>query len=365
MSPTGAQRRAKALFAPVAKAWYRPLHCMHTTSGGRKRMAIHIRRREFVFTLGGAAAAWPLAARAQQAGKVHRIGFLGVFSYADYRPQVDGLLTGLRQLGYEEGKNIVIHYRWAEGEYGQLGKFAVELVKLNVDVLITHSTPGAMAAKQGTSTIPIVAYMGDPVAAGLVASLARPGGNLTGMTFFFAELCAKRVELIKEAMPTLTRLAVLINPANPSAAIAISDMQRTAGALGMALVPIEVKTRDDIALAIATVATRAQALVTIEDPLLISSAEQIARFALQNKIPMIGFKPQAEAGALMDYGVDLPSNYFHLASFVDKILKGTRPAELPIERAVKFEVIVNLKSAKALGIELPTSLLIRADKVIE
>jgi len=222
-----------------------------------------------------------------------------------------------------------------------------------------------MAAKQGTSTIPIVAYMGDPVAAGLVASLARPGGNLTGMTFFFAELCAKRVELIKEAMPTLTRLAVLINPANPSAAIAISDMQRTAGALGMALVPIEVKTRDDIALAIATVATRAQALVTIEDPLLISSAEQIARFALQNKIPMIGFKPQAEAGALMDYGVDLPNHYFHLASFVDKILKGTRPAELPIERAVKFEVIVNLKSAKALGIELPTSLLIRADKVIE
>jgi putative ABC transport system substrate-binding protein len=288
-----------------------------------------------------------------------------VFSYAEYRQQVDGLRAGLRRLGYEEDKSIVIHYRWAEGRYDRLDQLAAELVKLNVDVLVTHSTPGALAAKQATSTTPIVAYTGDPVAAGLVASLARPGGNLTGMTFFFAELCAKRVELIKEAMPTLAQVAVLLNPANSSAAIAISDMQRTAGALGMQLVPMEVKTRDDIAPAIARAATRAQALVTIEDPLLISNAEQIARLALQSKLPMIGFKPQAEAGALMDYGVDLLNNYFHLASFVDKILKGTPPAELPIERSVKFESIVNLKTAKALGIELPTSLLIRADKVIE
>jgi putative tryptophan/tyrosine transport system substrate-binding protein len=324
-----------------------------------------IRRRDFVILLGGAAAAWPLTARAQTSGKTYRIGFLGVFSYAEYRRQVDGLRTGLRQRGYEEDKNIVIHYRWAEGRYDRLAQLAAELVKLNVDVLVTHSTPGAQAAKQATSTTPIVAYMGDPVASGLVASLARPGGNLTGRTFFFAEVCAKRVELIKEAMPTLARVAVLLNPVNPSATIAISDMQRTASALGMELVPTEIKTLDDIAPAIATAATRAQALVTIEDPLIISNAEQIARFALQSKLPMIGFKPQAEAGALMDYGVDLTDNYFHLASFVDKILKGTPPAELPIERAVKFEVIVNLKTAKAIGIELPTSLLIRADKVIE
>jgi ABC-type uncharacterized transport system substrate-binding protein len=324
-----------------------------------------MRRREFIVFLGGAAAAWPLAARAQPSGKVYRIGFLGLFSYVEYRRQVDGLRTGLRQLGYEEGKNILIHYRWAEGRYDRLAQFAAELVKLNVDVLVTHSTPGALAAKQATSTTPIVAYSGDPVAAGLVASLARPGGNLTGMTFFFAELCAKRVELIKEAMPTLTRLAVLLNPANPSAAIAILDMQRTASALGIELVPMEVETRDDIAATIATVATRAQALVTIEDPLLISNAEQIAGLALQSKLPMIGFKPQAKAGAVMDYGVDISDNYSRLASFVDKILKGTPPADLPIERAVKFEVIVNLRVAKALGLELPTSLLIRADEVIE
>jgi putative ABC transport system substrate-binding protein len=324
-----------------------------------------MKRRQFITLLGGAAAAWPLAARAQTSGKTYRIGFLGVFSYAEYRRQVDGLRTGLRQRGYEEDKNIVIHYRWAEGRYDRLAQLAAELVKLNVDVLVTHSTPGTQAAKQATSTTPIVAYMGDPVASGLVASLARPGGNLTGRTFFFAEVCAKRVELIKEAMPTLARVAVLLNPVNSSATIAISDMQRTASALGMELVPTEIKTLDDIAPAIATAATRAQALVTIEDPLIISNAEQIARFALQSKLPMIGFKPQAEAGALMDYGVDLTDNYFHLASFVDKILKGTPPAELPIERAVKFEVIVNLKTAKAIGIELPTSLLIRADEVIE
>jgi putative ABC transport system substrate-binding protein len=323
----------------------------------------------FITLLGGAAA-WPLlirsfAAAAQPSGKVYRIGFLGVFSYAEYRRQVDALRTGLSQLGYEEGKNIVIHYRWAEGNYDRLHGLATELVKLDVDVLVAHSTPGALAAKQATSTIPIVAYSGDPVAAGLVASLARPGGNLTGMTFFFTE-SAKRVELIKEAISTLTRVAVFVNPANPSHALALAAMQRTASALGVELVPIEVKARDDIAVAIAMVATRgAPALVAIEDPLFISNARQIAGLALHSRLPMIGFKPQAEAGALMDYGVDLTDNYFRLASFVEKILKGAPPADLPIERAVKFEVVVNLKSAKTLGIELPTSVLLRADEVIE
>ena len=329
-----------------------------------------MRRRDFITLLGGAAAA-PLlirsfAAAAQPSGKVYRIGFLGVFSYAEYRRQVDALRTGLSQLGYEEGKNIVIHYRWAEGNYDRLHELATELVKLDVDVLVAHSTPGALAAKQATSTIPIVAYSGDPVAAGLVASLARPGGNLTGMTFFFAEICAKRVELIKEAISTLTRVAVFVNPANPSHALALAAMQRTASALGVELVPIEVKARDDIAVAIAMVATRgAPALVAIEDPLFISNARQIAGLALHSRLPMIGFKPQAEAGALMDYGVDLTDNYSRLASFVDKILKGAPPADLRIERAVKFEVVVNLKSAKTLGIELPTSLLLRANEVIE
>ena len=175
-----------------------------------------IRRREFVSLLGGAAATWPLAARAQPSAKVYRIGLLGVTSQAEYGRLVDALRTGLRQLGYEEGKNIAVEYRWAEGRYDRLPELVAELVRLKVDVIVTHSTPGSRAAKQATSTIPIVvAAVGDPVEAGLVASLARPGGNLTGLTFFFAEICAKRVEMIKEAIPTLVRAAVLVNPANP------------------------------------------------------------------------------------------------------------------------------------------------------
>jgi putative ABC transport system substrate-binding protein len=326
---------------------------------------LNVRRRE-VITLVGGAVTWPLAARAQSSGKVYRIGFLGMFSYAEYRRQVDGLRAGLRQLGYEEGKNIVVHYRWAEGIYERLPVLAAELVKHNVDVIVTYSTPGARAAKQATSTIPIVIHVGDPVATGLVASLARPGGNLTGMTFFFAEVSAKRVELIKEAIPALTRVAVFVNPANPSHPVALATMQRTASALGVELVPIEVKARDDIAAATGTVATgRVQALVAIEDPLITSNARQIAGFSLQGGLPMIGHRPYVEAGVLMGYAVDLVDQSYRSASFVDKILKGTPPADLPIERAVKFELIVNLKSAKTLGIELPTSLLIRADEVIE
>jgi putative ABC transport system substrate-binding protein len=325
-----------------------------------------LRRREFISLLGGVAAAWPLRARAQPSGKAHRIGFLGGTSHAEYVRLVDALRMGLRQLGYEEGKNIIIEYRWAEGRYDRLTQLAAELVNLNVNVIVAPATPSAQAAKQATSTIPIVLISGDPIAAGLVASLARPGGNLTGLTFFFAEICAKRVELIKEAIPSLTRIAVFVNPANPATSIPLTAMQRTANALKSELVPIELTTRDDITAAIMMVATRrAQALVAIEDPLITSNARKIADLALQNRVPMIGFRPQAEAGALLEYGVDLADLFSRSASFVDKILKGTAPADLPIERAVKFEVIVNLKSAKTLGIELPTSLLVRADEVIE
>jgi putative tryptophan/tyrosine transport system substrate-binding protein len=325
-----------------------------------------MKRRQFITLLGGAAAAWPLAARAQQSGKVYRIGFLGVTSLAEYGDRVEAVRTGLRRLGYEEGKNIVIHYRWAEGRYERLPELAAELVQLNVDVIVTHSTPGSRAAKHATSTIPIVANSGDPVEAGLVDSLARPGGNLTGTTFFFAEICAKRVELIKEAIPAMNRLAVLVNPANPSNRIALSVMQHTARALQVELVPLEIKVRDDIAAATASVAARhASALVIVEDPVSISNDRWTAELALQNKLPMVGFKPHAQAGALMDYGVDVTDQFYRLAAFVDKILKGTPPTELPIERAVKFDLVVNLKTAKALGIELPAALLVRADEVIE
>ena len=326
-----------------------------------------MQRREFITLLGGVAAGWPLVARAQPAGKIYRIGFLGVTSRAEYRGQVDALQTGLRQLGYEEGNNVVFEYRWAEGRYDRLLGLAVELVNLKVDVLVAHSTPGARAAKQATSTIPIVVCaVADPVDVGLVASLARPGGNLTGLTFFLAEICAKRVELIKEAIPNLTRVAVIINPGNVSDSIVLELMQQTAAALGVELVPVEVKTHDDIAAAIAGVATRsASALVAIEDPLVISNARQIADFALQNRLPLIGFKPQAEASALMEYGPDFLDLFYRAATLVDKILKGTTPANLPIERAVKFELIVNLKTAKALGVTVPLTLIASADEVIE
>jgi putative ABC transport system substrate-binding protein len=274
---------------------------------------------------------------------------------------------GLRQLGYEDGKNIVIHYRWAEGIYDRLPELAAELVAVKVDVLVTHSTRGAQAVKQATSSIPIVmAAVSDPVDTGLVASLRRPGGNVTGLTFFNDELVAKRVEFIKEAIPTLTRLAVFVNPANPSLPIVLRVPQRTASALGVELVFIEVIARDDIAAAVTTVAKgRAQALLMVEEPLTISNATQIAGLALQSGLPMIGFKPQAQAGALMEYGVDIADLYSRSATFVDKLLKGTLPADLPIERAVKFDLIVNLKSARKLNIELPTSVLLRANEVIE
>ena len=250
-------------------------------------------RRDFITFVGGAAAAWPLAARAQPSVKSYRIGFLGGTSYAAYWRLVDALRMGLRQLGYEEGKNIITEYRWAEGRYDRLTELAAELVNLNVNVIVAPGTPSAQAAKQATSTIPIVAISGDPVAFGLVASLARPGGNLTGLTFFYAEICAKRVELIKEAVPSLTRIAVFVNPANPATSIPLTAMQRTASALKSELVPIEVTTPDDIAAAIVSVATRrAQALVAIEDPLITSNARKIADFALQNRVPMIGLGPR-------------------------------------------------------------------------
>jgi ABC-type uncharacterized transport system substrate-binding protein len=326
-----------------------------------------MQRREFITLLGGLAAASPFVARAQPRGKIYRIGFLGVTSRAEYGRHVDALRKGLRQLGYEEGNNIVFEYRWAEGRYDRLPELAAELVNLNVDVLVAHSTPGARAAKQATSTIPIVvSAVADPVDVGLVASLARPGGNLTGLTFFLAEICAKRVELIREAIPTLTRVAVIVNPANPSHPIVLEVMQRTAGALGVELVPVEVRARDDIAAAIAGVAARsASALVTIEDPLVISNAGQIAGFALQNRLPLIGFKPQAVASALMEYGPDVLDLFYRSATLVDKILKGTPPTNLPIERAVKFELIVNLKTAKTLGVTVPLTLIASADEVIE
>ena len=325
-----------------------------------------MRRREFITALGGATAL-PFAARAQQAAKVYRIGYLGVASHAGYAREIEALLRGLRQLGYEEGKNIALYYQFAEGDYDRLPALASELVTVKVDVIVTHSTPGARAAKQATSTIPIVVTAAaDLVSSGLVPSIARPGGNLTGLTFFFAEICAKRVELIKEAVPGVTRLGVLVNPYNPSGAIALTAMERVAGSLRMELLPMNVRAPEDFVGAFTMLVSRgAQALTFIEDGVLNSNARYIAQLAMQNRLPMIGESSVPEAGALMAYAVDRYDLWFRAAFLVDKILKGAQPADLPIDQAAKFDLVINLKTARAFGLEMPTSILLRATQVIE
>ena len=325
-----------------------------------------MRRREFITALGGATAL-PFAARAQQAAKVYRIGYLGVASHAGYAREIEALLRGLRQLGYEEGKNIALYYQFAEGDYDRLSALASELVTVKVDVIVTHSTPGARAAKQATSTIPIVVTAAaDLVSSGLVPSIARPGGNLTGLTFFFAEICAKRVELIKEAVPGVIRLGVLVNPYNPSGAIALTAMERVAGSLRMELLPMNVRAPEDFVGAFTMLVSRgAQALTFIEDGVLNSNARYIAQLAMQNRLPMIGESSVPEAGALMAYAVDRYDLWFRAAFLVDKILKGAQPADLPIDQAAKFDLVINLKTARAFGLEMPTSILLRATQVIE
>jgi putative ABC transport system substrate-binding protein len=325
-----------------------------------------VRRREFITLISGVAA-WPLAARAQQGGKTPYIGYLSVLTLAEQRAYIDAMQQGFHQLGYEEGKNLRIDYRWAEGRYDRLSALAAELVNLKVDVLVTHGTPGAVAVKKATSTIPIVAIgASDPVNAGLASSLHRPGGNLTGLAFFFADICAKRVELMKEAIPEITRMAVLINPNNETFRMAVTAMEKTAHSLGVNLISVQARTREEIAAAVeAAIRERAQALVVIEEPILTANAKLVANLAAAAKLPMIGFRSHAEAGGLMGYGVDLVDLWFRSAYFVDKILRGESAAELPIEQATKFDFILNLKAAKALGLEVPTSILLRASEVIE
>jgi putative ABC transport system substrate-binding protein len=326
-----------------------------------------MRRRDFIQALAGTVFASSLSAHAEGPAGVHQIGYLGATSLSEQADRVAALQEGLRRLGYIEGTNITIHYRWDEGRYDRLPDLAAELVRLKVDVILTHGTPGTRAAMAATTTIPIVAIVvGELLSPGLVPSLARPGGNLTGQTFFFAEICAKRVELIKEAIPAVARVAVLVNPDNASHQIAFAAMTATAQTLRLELLPVEARTREDLISAFATVAQKgAQALVLVDDPLLISNARSIAELALRSQIPTIGEKSHTTAGGFMSYGVDLRDFWFTSATLVDRILKGAKPADLPIQQATKFELIISMKNAQALGLALPAALLARADEVIE
>ena len=326
-----------------------------------------MRRREFITLLGGSAAGWPLAARAQQAGKVPRIGFLGATSAFGLAGRIDGFRQGLRDLGYVEGTNILIDYRWADGNYARLPELALDLVRSKVDLIVTHTTPGALAAKQATTTIPIVVVIvGDPVASGVVDSVARPGGNITGQSFFNPELRAKRIELLKEIVPTITQVAVLFNPDNPSVVPELRALETTAQSLGVRLQPFRLREPHEIVDAFEEVERGdSKAVETGDDTIFITNIGAIAALATKGRLVSIGPKDLAQAGGLIGYGVDFSATYRSAAVFVDKILKGAKPRDLPIEQATKFEVVLNLKTAKKLGVEVPTSILLRANEVIE
>jgi len=326
-------------------------------------------RREILLTVswGLGLLAFPRPSSAQPAGKIRRIGFLGTGTAAGTAGWLEAFRDGLRDLGYVEGRNLSIEYRWADGQYERLPELAAELVRLKVEVLVTHGTPGTRAAKGATATIPIVmASVGDAVLVGLVANLARPGGNITGSSFFNPELAAKRVELIKEALPRLTRAAALINPDNPGQGTLLQRMEPTAKSLKLELQVIEVRGPADFEKAFKTMADRhVGAVVIAEDGMINSNLQAIASHAGGARLPSIGMAEFAQSGGLMGYGVSFPEMYRRAAFFVDKILKGTKPGDLPIERATKFETILNQKAAKALGITFPRSVLARADRMIE
>jgi putative ABC transport system substrate-binding protein len=326
-----------------------------------------LKRREFITLIGGSAAAWPLAARAQQQGRVPRIGFLGLASPTAFAPRLEGIRLGLRDFGYIEGTNITIEYRWAQGQYERLPELAAELVRSKVDLILTHATPGTLAAKRATTTIPIVmAAIGDPVATGVITNLARPGGNITGQSFFNPELRAKRIELLKEVMPPLTQVGVILNADNPATGPEFEAMEATARSLNVKLQPFRLRTPSELVGAFESMErANVRAVETGDDPLSIGNVGAIAALAARGRLITIGPEEVPRAGGMIGYGVDSVAIFRRAAFFVDKILKGANPGDLPIERAAKFQFILNLKTAKALGLEVPTATLLRADEVIE
>ena len=324
-----------------------------------------MRRREFITLLGGATT-WPLAARAQQSAKLPTIGFLGTSTPLAMRQWIAAFVQRLRELGWIEGRTVVVEYRWAEGRSERFAEIATEFVRLKVDAIATSSTPAVIAAKQVTSVLPIVAVMGDPVGTGLVASLARPGGNVTGLSVVAPDLAGKRLELLREVVPGIRRLAVLANVSNPMSVLEIGEVQAAARALGLDVVTLEIRRSEDIALAFETLKGRAQALYVAGDPLVVANRIRINTSALGARLPtMYSYREYVEAGGLMCYGPNFPSLFRRAGDFVDKILRGAKPADLPIEQPTKFDLVINLTTAKALGLTISESFLLRANEVIE
>ena len=307
----------------------------------------------------------PGPAVAQPAGQMPQVGFLGASSSAS--ANVEAFRQGLRELGWAEGKNIVIEYRFAEGRFDRLPDLAADLVRLKVDVITAAPTPGAVAAKKATGTIPIVMVgVGDPVGLGLIATLARPGGNVTGLSFDAAMEIGKGLETIKETLPNARRVAVLSNPANPGQPAAMKNVKAAARSLGVELRFLEAQGPDEFDGVFATMAKeRVEALLVVTDSTFYIERARLAALATKYRLPAVcGFRDYAEAGALMSYGPSVVAMYQRAAFFVDRILKGAQPASLPVEQPTKFELVINLKAAKALGLAIPQSLLARADEVI-
>jgi len=325
-----------------------------------------MKRREFITLLGGAAA-WPLAARAQQAGPQPTIGFLAAGTPTSHGQRVAAFVQRLRELGWIEGRTITIEYRWAEGRSERFAEIAAELVRRKVDVIVTSATEAIVAAKQATSVIPIVfAAAGDPVGTGLVASLARPGGNVTGLSVQQTDVAAKRVELLREIVPGLRRLAILGNVSGPAVVLDMREVQAAARTLGLEVITSEIRRGEDIAPAFAALKGHADALYVANDPLVGTHRFRINTLALAARLPtMHGSGEYAEVGGLMSYGPNSADLFRRAADFVDKILRGAKPGDIPVEQPTKFELVINLKTAKALGLEVPPTLLARADEVIE
>jgi putative ABC transport system substrate-binding protein len=326
----------------------------------RKKEVIAVALSILRFTL------W-VPAQAQHPNKIARIGYLAVSNEASHAPRVAGLRQGLRELGYIEGRNILIEYRYAGGSSARLSELAAELVRLKVEAIVTTGSEGAFAAKRATSTIPIITTTGDHLATGLIANLARPGGNITGLTNVASDLSGKHLELLKETVPRVVRLGALWIPSDPGPATVFKAMEGTAPAFGLQIQSLEVREAKDFDAAFKTATgARVQALIVLGGSLINIHRRRIVQFAIQSQLPtMLPQVADVEAGGLMSYGPNAPDLYRRAATYVDKILKGADPAELPVQQPTKFDLVINMKTAKQIGLTIPPNVLARADRVIK
>ena len=327
-----------------------------------------MQRREFITLLSGIVAAWPLAARAQQPAKIPRIGFLGNSTATMEANPIGPLRDGLRELGYEEGRNVIIEFRWADGKYDQFPALVAELLAAKVDVIITAGTPATLAIKKATSTVPLVFIaVGDPVGTGVVPNLGRPGGNITGLSSIAPDLEGKRLELLREVVPKLSHVAFFLNPANAFHTASMRQARVAAQSLGIKLQPMEVNKSEQLDGAFASIVKeKPDALLILADRIFLHNRKRMMEFAIQQRLPSVNaYRELVEAGGLISYGPSYEDMHRRAAVYVDKILKGTKPADLPIEQPTKFTLLINLKTAKTLGLTVPPTLVARADELIE